>query len=338
VAAPEVPVAATPPPGPGTSAGKTRPALPRVRGGEAVVHALRRLISFYSNRLRKLESSNLQVDEETIHETRVATRRLRAGLRIAQPFFRRKLLRPIQAQLRETAQALGAVRDIDVIAAHVRSYASRDPGAPGRLASWTAELQERRARAHQALVDHLATKRSRRLRRDFQAFLTATAPGRTPRRDPAPGAPSGLPPPRVCDVIPATIWTQYGRVRAYTAIDELSIEALHALRIEIKRLRYLLEFFQSCLGAGAQPAIELAVRAQDHLGQLHDAHVAAGFVRSHIAVATTREPGPDIASMAIYLTAAEAEVAELRAAFPPIWRQLRGVRFRRDLAALLGRL
>jgi len=328
----------------GTGAGQgagpaRRPARPRVRRGEPVSAAMRRIISFYFRKLRRLEAAGGHVGEDAIHEMRVTTRRLRAALRIARPFFRRKLLRPIQQQLRDTAQALGAVRDRDVIAAHVRSYSDRDPAAREKLASWIDELQTQRAQAHQALLDRLAGKHPRKLRRDFQAFLAATAPGAAAaspaanREEPCTAAPM-----RVCDVVPVAIWAQYCRIRTYETVREPTVESLHALRIEIKRLRYLLEFFQSCLGAGAQSAIDLTVRAQDHLGQLHDAHVAAGFVRSHIAAATALAPASDLAGMATSLAAAESEVAQLRAAFPPIWQQLTRPRFRRELALLLGRL
>jgi CHAD domain-containing protein len=47
-------------------------------------------------------------------------------------------------------------------------------------------------------------------------------------------------------------------------------EAQHDLRIAAKRLRYVLEIFESCLGEEAKAARAAAKRLQSVLGDLHD--------------------------------------------------------------------
>jgi CHAD domain-containing protein len=61
------------------------------------------------------EDGVLDVHEiERVHAMRVATRRLRAVLEIYEPCFPRKTLRPVLAEVKELADALGARRDPDV--------------------------------------------------------------------------------------------------------------------------------------------------------------------------------------------------------------------------------
>ena len=53
-------------------------------------------------------------DIERVHAMRVATRRLRAVLEIYEPCFPRKALKPVLAEVKELADALGERRDPDV--------------------------------------------------------------------------------------------------------------------------------------------------------------------------------------------------------------------------------
>jgi CHAD domain-containing protein len=53
---------------------------------------------------------------------------------------------------------------------------------------------------------------------------------------------------------------------------------LHALRIEVKRLRYNLEFFRSLLGNESAAALEVLGRLQERLGTISD---AAAFTRAY---------------------------------------------------------
>src|SRR5262249_49596659 len=76
-------------------------------------------------------------------------------------------------------------------------------------------------------------------------------------------------------VAPGLIYQQYGIVRAYeTILETISLDALHELRIQCKRLRYMLESFEDVLGGDAKTVIDSAKGLQDHLGDLQDARVA----------------------------------------------------------------
>ncbi len=75
------------------------------------------------------------------------------------------------------------------------------------------------------------------------------------------------------------IYTRLGAVRTFHPIaDTASIPQLHALRLEFKKLRYTVEFFQEVLGKEAKMVISELKRMQDHLGDLNDADTAVNFL------------------------------------------------------------
>jgi len=282
-------------------------------------------MAFHFTKLRRLQAAAANADEEAIHDMRVAIRRVRAAFRIARPYFRRKVVRSFQTELRALADELGAARDLDVIISHALAFASRQPPDAPKLDAYLGHLRARRASAQQELLDHFGSRRLARFSDAFEAFLAA------PESEDSAGVP------RVCDAIPAAIWEQYSLVRAYEAITEPTLETLHALRIDFKRLRYLLEFFKGILGRSAVHLIELTVRAQDHLGLLQDATVASTMLRKYIAEQATLS-GTDLAAAAAYLTELQNEIQMRQESFREVFRSITDRSFRRLLARLLSNI
>ena len=58
--------------------------------------------------------------------------------------------------------------------------------------------------------------------------------------------------------------------------DESRVKDLHALRIEVKKLRYLLE-----LGGKIPPELPVMTKWQDSLGAIHDLDVAMNYIQRH---------------------------------------------------------
>jgi CHAD domain-containing protein len=313
----------------------------RIRADDPVIEVLGRIVAMQRARLKRLEAGARAGDEEAVHDMRVAIRRLRAALRIGRPYLKRKAVRRLRRGLRAAARALGAVRDLDVILRHAEAYRAQASVAGDGLGAWTAELEGQRAEARQALQAYLAGKRFTQLLADLDAFLGD--PGRYGAGDAAPDAGANAPPrasgrARVRDMLPAAVWEQFGAVRSYETLSTPSIQALHALRIEIKRFRYLLEFFQGTLGVrSVRPTLELAVRAQDHLGRLHDADVARQRLQAFFAAQTWSATAESPAA-AGYLAALEAEITALTASFPALGEELTGLPVRRRLARVLARI
>ena len=140
-------------------------------------------------------------------------------------------------------------------------------------------------------------------------------------------------------MLPSELWAHHGAVSAYQSLlPGAPVGALHALRIEGKRLRYLLEFFRDVLDRCAGKAIEALVALQDHLGEMQDGVVAMGLVREFLAgpeaVATPGAP----AAAARYMESRQARIEELRQTLDRPWSQVAGPALRTCLSKAIAAL
>jgi CHAD domain-containing protein len=135
------------------------------------------------------------------------------------------------------------------------------------------------------------------------------------------------------------LWKEYGKVRAHQdRLQEESLEELHALRIEIKRLRYTLEFFSETLDAHRKISdilIEPLVALQDHLGQIQDAVVTGQELTDFItaeAKSAKRTGGasPEFQAIAAYHSEMQTRITNLRASLPAKWQVVMDASYRRQ--------
>lgn len=221
-------------------------------------------------------------DPEYIHQMRVATRRLRAALRLFGPLlpidFAAKLVEP----LRELMAVLGDARDLDVLLAEIAEPVSLALPDEPRLAALVGVITERRFDRRRSAVEFM---RSPRFGANILAVLEAlyvhanspkivgaggTAPaGSAANMGTAPEAPEEQ---TLIDF--ATDRLRRLRKKVLTLAARATTEdptSLHALRIGIKRLRYALEFFAPLSAPKTMRRI-LAhlVTLQDTLGQIND--------------------------------------------------------------------
>ncbi len=201
------------------------------------------------------------------------------------------------------------------------------------LASWKRQRQV----AHRELVDYFDSPRYRRLVEKLGDFLATPGAGVASQR----AAPA---PYQVRHVLSSTVWARYETVRAYEAILPAAVATdLHALRIECKYLRYTLEFFQEVLGEGAAALIRQVIAVQDHLGEIQDADVASRLLAEYLSKAfkeqaTASGELADLDGVTRYLSYRRDQARQMTAAFPPLWKQIDSVKFRRRLAAVTASL
>lgn len=198
-------------------------------------------------------------DPEQLHQMRVATRRLRAVLRMFDSLLPPELI-AARAEWQWLAQALGAVRDLDVQIEHLdqlRQRGSWDDATA--LMPLRTQFERQRTEARRELLSTLESERYGLLVASFSDLLraspSATAPDMNSR-----------------DLAAATIPRRYRQFRRDAErLSAASPEAeYHALRIRAKRLRYSLELFQDLYGRRGAQAL-LALKAlQDGLGELQD--------------------------------------------------------------------
>jgi CHAD domain-containing protein len=304
---------------------------PGVHADEPMAEAGRKILRFHFLRMLANEDGTRKgKDIEALHDMRVATRRQRAIFRIAAPYFKRKAVRPFRDELRTLAGHLGAVRDLDVLIEAAERYQSGSAVDLSKtLEPLLDEWRKRRNVAREELVAYLEGDSYRAFTKRYKAFLSSPGTG---VKNPAPG--DSVSPYLVRHVLPGEIWGHYGRVRAYeTMVPLASVETIHALRIEGKRLRYLLEFFSEVLSASVAEAIEALVAMQDHAGELHDTDVTIRLLRDFLmrSASTTLDPAV-AAAVGGYLKLKLARLRTLRRSLKRPWRRLASKRFRRILA------
>jgi CHAD domain-containing protein len=200
-------------------------------------------------------------DVEGIHDLRVAAKRLREAMRLFRPLLPKRRGRELLVLVDELNDALGQVRDRDVLAEHARSVREQVAEAAefidALLETWAAERAAYFGELA-ALWDRLAT--SDRLARRLRELASAT---RNRQR-----AVNRVPLDRFAY---ASILTRLDRVRQHLrkggSLDNPA--TLHRLRILIKRLKYSMEPFLTVFPALEGPYAPVA-EAQETLGLTHD--------------------------------------------------------------------
>ncbi|TEU12620.1 MAG: CHAD domain-containing protein [Anaerolineales bacterium] len=304
---------------------------PGVLPDDAMSEAGRKVWRFHFGRMLGHEpGTRLGEDIEELHDMRVATRRMLSAFRVFSPYFDPDVLKPFLKGLKRTGGALGSVRDLDVFMEKAQRYLGGLPeeersNLDPLLTNWREQREAARAR----MIEYLDGKKYQQFVRDFGQFLLTEGAGALP-------VPADKPLPyRVCHLVPTLVYDRYQVVRGYeTVIEGAPIETLHALRIDCKRLRYSLEFFQEVLGPEAKDVIREVVTIQDHLGNLHDADVACGLLVGFLdgwARAEQRER-INVSGVTSYLVAKQNELRELMDSFPEAWQHFNRSEVRHKLA------
>jgi len=276
--------------------------------------------------LQREEAVRDPAQGDALKRYRVATRRLRAALRVFRDAYPARETKPIRAGLSELADALGAVRDLDVRIEEVDRWArERDGDAGQALAPLRKSLAAQRRDAAASLARKLDSRSHRRLIGGLVDFVTALEPEVGPH--------AGAPDRATRDRAGSSVWTAYEQVRAYAAIVRWAdLPTLHALRIEAKRLRYTLEFLGSQLGPEKDLLLERLVALQDHLGALNDATLAVAAVRSFLGEHHAALSPEERAGTISYLGDRERELSRLRRGVGRAWRPVVGITFARRMA------
>lgn len=200
-------------------------------------------------------------DPEYIHQMRVATRRLRAALRLFGPLLPADFAASVVVPLQGLMSLLGQARDLDVLLAEIAAPVLQALPDEPRLAALVGIITERGFDRRHAAVEFMRSPRfgaivlqvletlhaqSTKVGAGGTATLAAFATDRLRR-----------------------LRKKVRRLAARARTDHPA--SLHALRIGIKRLRYALEFFAPLAGPKAmRRMLAQLARLQDALGQIND--------------------------------------------------------------------
>lgn len=226
--------------------------------------------------LRQLEANDRGViasdDVEYVHQARVAIRRLRSAFHL----FRKVVPKPAVVQLLNAVKtlgtSLGAARDWDVFVTETLTNAMQAFPDHTGFALLFKRAQRARAAARRQARATIAAPSYAGLLLDIGAQL-ASQPWRTSLDDAARALES-----MTIEAFAASILdAQWRRVRrAGKHHRDLAPPELHALRIEVKKLRYAIEFFQALHPRKAvRSFLDHAAELQEILGALNDATITS---------------------------------------------------------------
>jgi CHAD domain-containing protein len=238
--------------------------------------AVRRVLSELFATMKANEAGVIaDLDSEFLHDFRVAVRRTRSALGELKRVFPPATLQRFRREFAWLGSLTGNVRDLDVYLLKFDIYKNAIPaGLREDLEPLRAFLHYKQHAEHtQQLAPQLRGSRYRKLKQQWQRFLDAPLAKRPTARDAA--KPVGL-------VAHHRTWRVYKRVlKEGAAITPDSPHPeLHELRKSCKRLRYLMEFFQSLYPPrGIRAAIKELKQLQDNLGDFQDADVQIGALK-----------------------------------------------------------
>jgi triphosphatase len=212
-------------------------------------------------------------DPEYLHQARVALRRLRSLLRLLKPLLPTEDLARMRAPLRDLGRALGACRDWDVLAGETLAELASGLDQPDWIEPLQRLAEAHREQALDAVRSALRASSHQRLKLEFGralARLTASAEGAEPSDE------------RSSLREFARQRLRRGRRRLQQCCAELVVSdnvRVHALRLEIKKLRYACEAFGSLFPAKrVRSFVQRLAQAQGELGHFNDAAVAQRLI------------------------------------------------------------
>lgn len=229
-------------------------------------------------------------DPEFLHDFRVAVRRARSALTQIKGVFPAEEAERAKVALSSMTRMTGPARDLDVFLEKLDAYGSGLPETKRQELVPVKELAGRwRSGQQPVLREALGSASWAAAVGRWETFLVSGTGARTlPRKGRRP----------LGGVATKRIRKAYRRAAGRESLAGLEIEELHRLRIDCKKLRYLLEFFRSLYPARqAVPLIKSLKSLQSVLGDIHDLAVHREMARR---IWTDIRPRPE-SSMPLHL-------------------------------------
>jgi triphosphatase len=257
-------------------------------------------------------------EADAVHQMRVALRRLRAAITLFKTIVADERRDQIKAELKGMANLLGEARDLDVYIATVLEPARIQHENDAGLETLLAETEGRRKRAYEKVQETIVSARFVNGILEAAAWIEAgnwaldDTKATRKRQD--------LPVSMLAEEELRRRWKRI--LKLGRRLAELDPEERHQVRIEIKKLRYATEFFESLFkGKGArkrkQAALKTLEALQETLGELNDIAVGAHMTTSAAAEAIHQEQRSRVKGL---LAAAKTQYQDL-AALKHFWEK-----------------
>ena len=257
------------------------------------------------------------IDTEFLHDYRVAIRRTRSALGQIKAVFPAAVTDRFRKHFARLGSVTNRLRDLDVYLLHEADYKGMLPASlRPDIEPLFARIRRERAQARRSVIRRLQSKSYADLLRRWEAFLD----------QPPVDTPSAMNASRpILDVAQERIRRKCRRVKkvgqqVLTTPDE---QELHMLRIECKKLRYLLEFFFKMLPEKQVTRLIKQLRTlQDNLGRYNDVCVQQEALRNFATTVRASDSPASNTLRAIdsLVGTLETEKQTLQQAFPELFR------------------
>jgi triphosphatase len=253
----------------GLMAAPVKATTPALQDAMTVTAAFRTVVFCCIAHLQANERGLLETDDlEYLHQARVALRRLRSALSVFNRAFPRALFEELVVELRWLGGCLGPARDWDVFATEtLPSVCAAFPSEPGLhwLTERTAEL---RSAADSSAREAVASARYTVLLLRLTGLFLREA-----WEEVVDDAAAALRALSLAEFAGGVLERRHKKVlKRGHSLGELDPAGLHALRIEIKKLRYAADFFAGLYNKGeVREYLTDLADLQELLGGLNDA-------------------------------------------------------------------
>jgi CHAD domain-containing protein len=213
---------------------------------------------------RQLPGAMTDRDPEFVHQARVTTRRMRSALLLFHGALPEETVAYLEQRLKWLGSLLGGVRDLDVFIINIDKGKNsiESFSKAGRQALKRLVVKQRRSPLR-SLSQALKSRRYKNFERRMKQSL-ASSPAD------APELPQAAEPVR--RAAPRYIKAQFQNImeQSKKTLENPDPARFHALRIQMKRFRYLVEFMSHPYGHALDEVIARATEVQDCLGEMQD--------------------------------------------------------------------
>jgi CHAD domain-containing protein len=258
----------------------------------------------------------LDENSEGVHQTRVATRRLRSDLRTFRSLLDPAWTKALRDELGWLAELLGAVRDGDVLLERLRRREGELPDLNDlHFGGVLGSVEAMRDEAQLALIAILRSER-------YLTLLDSLVGG---ANDPPLLREANV---RAADILPGLVrrpWKSLAKAVKSLPDAPTDVE-LHEVRIKAKRLRYAAEATAPVGGRKARKLAGKAADLQDVLGDLNDAVFAERWLRE---TGSETDSAPEAFAVGELAGLEWAAADRCRARWKRVWRKLSAPKLRR---------
>jgi len=207
-------------------------------------------------------------DETSVHQARVASRRLRGALPMLGASADAAAIDRVDRRVRRITRALGPVRELDVALLLLAELEGRGAAAPRAITRLREVVTAERLQRRREMLDEITPSRLDKLRKRLVDVA-------------APESRSGA----TADTAAEAVAHSGKRARRLRAAIERAggiylAERLHRVRIEAKKLRYAIEIDRELTRSRSRLHLNRLKALQDLLGRVHDLEILIDRARA----------------------------------------------------------